>query len=112
MRGRMAWDTERLERDPGQLARPGPLEQDVRVVGPEPQLWRREVVDPFERDPLVGGHVDGRTCCFGQAGAPTEVVPVPVRDQDRNARCAEALELALELRRLATRVDHDGVRGP
>jgi len=91
MARRVAGDEHCLERDSGQLERFVAHEQDVRGVGPERQLGGREIIDPFERDPLRGGHVNGRTRRFGQVGHAPEVVPVPVGDQDSNAGGTESL---------------------
>ena len=103
----MAGHPHRLERDPGELERLVALEQDVGRVGLQRELRGREVVDPLERDPLFGGHMDWRARRAGQFGDTAEVVPVAVRDQDRDARGTGSPELALELGRIAARVDHD-----
>ena len=64
---------------------------------------------PFERGPLVLGHVDGRAGSLGEVGDAAEVIPVRVRDQDRRAARAQAGELEAQGRGVAARVDDGGL---
>ena len=68
---------------------------------------RDEVVHPLEQHPLVLGHVHGRARPLRQVGDAAEVIPVPVRDEDRGAAGAEARELEPDLGRVAARIDDD-----
>ena len=54
--------------------------------------------------------MDGRASRLGEVGDAAEVVPVAVRNQDRNANGAESGQLALELDRVAAGIDDDRFR--
>ena len=61
------------------------------------------------RSSLALAHVDGRTRALGEVGDADEVIPVPVRDEDRRARRTEPREQEPELGRVAARIDDDGL---
>ena len=68
MRGRVARDADRLERDPSQLERLVALEQDVGGVRAQRKLGRREVLDVLERDAFDCSHVHRRAGRVRQVG--------------------------------------------
>ena len=92
---------------PGELERLVSLEEDVGRVRPERDARRRVVVHVLEKHTLVLGHVHRRAGSLGQVGDAAEVVPVAVRDEDRDALGPALGQLEPDLGRVRARIDDD-----
>ena len=66
---------------------------------------------PLEHDRLVRGHVDGRAGASARSATPPRWSQCAVRDRgSRRTRAPVRASSSRELRRVAARIDHDGLR--
>jgi hypothetical protein len=70
-----------------------------------------EAVDVLEQRALVLGHVHRRARSLGEVGDGAEMVPVPVRDQDRRAAGAEAGQLETKASSVVAGIHDDRLGG-
>src|SRR5207244_12353920 len=68
------------------------VESHVRAIGSELDPGRREAVQVLEQDAFVLCHVDGRAGRLREVRNRAEMIPVTMRDEDRDADGAQALE--------------------
>src|SRR5204863_3442891 len=83
------------------------LEQHVGRVRPQVNALRNEAVDVLQQRALVLGHMDRRAGALRQVGDAAEMIPVPVRDQDRRTARPESGELEAQARCLGAGIDDD-----
>jgi hypothetical protein len=74
-------------------------------MGAKDEARGREVADPLEELTLALGHVNGRPGPFGEVGDAAEVVPVAVRDQDRDAARFHLGQLEADRAGVRARID-------
>src|SRR5439155_1130901 len=106
----MSGDLQGLERDARQLERLVAAQGHVGRVRTELEAGRREAVEILQQDALLLRHVDRSAGRFGQICHATEVVPVAVCDENRDATSGETDELVENPCGVGPWVDDDRLR--
>ena len=99
------------ERDPRGIDCLATVEPDVRGRRGNGEPGRSERVRLLEQEPLARRGVHECAGCLGEIGEADDVVEMAVGDENCRAGGADGVERAQDRRRIAARIDDDGLVG-